>query len=127
MRILVDHDYVIETLRRYGFGPKHIKMFELVYKDISARVLINGHLGESLNIKRGFKQGDSPSCGWFNICIDPLIRNIIADRNIAMVRMVRMITLRTREEIKIKAGGFADDVHVLCKSNDESVRGIFRQ
>ena len=36
----VDHDYVIETLKRYGFGPKHIKMFELVYKDISARVLI---------------------------------------------------------------------------------------
>ena len=47
----VDHDYVVETLRRYGFGPKHIMMFELVYKDISARVLINGHLGESLSIK----------------------------------------------------------------------------
>ena len=41
----VDHGYVIETLMRYGFGPKHIKMFELVYKDISARVLINGYLG----------------------------------------------------------------------------------
>ena len=77
----VDHDYVVETLRRYGFGPKHIRMFELIYKDISARILINGHLGESLSIKRGFKQGDSPSCGWFNICIDPLIRNVIADRN----------------------------------------------
>ena len=24
-------------------------------------------------------------------------------------------------------GGFADDVHVLCKADDESVRGIFRQ
>ena len=29
----VDHDYVVETLRRYGFGPKHIMMFELVYKN----------------------------------------------------------------------------------------------
>ena len=28
----VDHDYVVETLRRYGFGPKHIMTFELVYK-----------------------------------------------------------------------------------------------
>ena len=114
----------VETLRRYGFGPKHIMMFELVYKDISARVLINGHLGESLSIKRGFKQGDSPSCGLFNICIDPLIRNVIADRNI---RMIRMITLRTREEVNMKAGGFADDVHVLCGADDESVKGIFRQ
>ena len=38
--------------------------------------------------------------------------------------MIRMITLRTREEINIKAGGFADDVHVLCGSDDESVKGI---
>ena len=38
-----------------------------------------------------------------------------------------MITLRTREEVHIKAGGFADDVHVLCRADDESVKGIFRQ
>ena len=50
----VDHEYVVETLRRYGFGPKHIMMFKLLYKDTSARVLINGHLGEGLSIKRGF-------------------------------------------------------------------------
>ena len=41
--------------------------------------------------------------------------------------MIRIITLRTREEVKIKAGGFADDVHVLCRADDESVKGIFRQ
>jgi hypothetical protein len=53
-----------------------------------------------------------------------LIRNIIADRNI---EMIRMITPRTREEVNIKAGGFADDVHVLCGADEESVKGIFRQ
>ena len=41
--------------------------------------------------------------------------------------MIRMITLRTREEVEMKSGGYADDVHVLCKADDESVRGIFRQ
>ena len=77
-----------------------------------------------MSIKRGFKQGDGSSCGWFNICIDPLIRNIIADRDI---KMIRMSTLRTRDEVEIKSGGYADDVHVLCGADDDSVNGIFRQ
>ena len=60
----------------------------------------------------------------FNICIDPLIRNIKADRDI---KMIRPITLRSRDEVVIKAGGYADDVHVICGADDESVKGIFRQ
>ena len=77
-----------------------------------------------MSIKRGFKQGDVFSNGLFNISIDPLIRNIIADRDI---KMIRMITLRTSEEIQIKAGGYADDVFALCGADNDSVKWIFRQ
>ena len=88
----VDHEYVVRTLERYGFGPKYIQHFKLLYKNISAKILINGHQSKSVSIERGFKQRDPASCGWFNICIDPLIRNIIADRDIKMIRMVTMRT-----------------------------------
>ena len=64
--------------------------------------MINGHLSKKVNIKRGFKQGDAFSNGLFNLSIDPLIRNLIASREI---RMVRFITPNSGEEIKMKAGG----------------------
>ena len=60
----------------------------------------------------------------FNISIDPFIRNIGADRDI---RMLSLTTLRSREEVQIKAGGYTDDVFTLCGGDDESVKGIFRQ
>ena len=120
----VDHGYVVRTLSRYGFGPKLIMFFKTIYKNASAKILINGHLSERVGIHRGFKQGDAFSNGCFNISIDPLIRNIIADRDIEMIRLV---TLISREEVQMKAGGYADDVHTLCGADDDSVKGIFRQ
>ena len=109
----VDHGCVEKTLVKYGFGPKLIMYFKTLYKNASAKVSINGHLSKRIAIHRGFKQGDAFSNGCFNISIDPLIRNIIADRNISMLRMV---TLRSREELQMKAGGYADDVYTVLIS-----------
>ena len=41
--------------------------------------------------------------------------------------MLRMTTLMSREEVEVKAGGYADDVHTLCAADDESVKGIFKK
>ena len=32
----VDHEYVVNTLRIYGFGPKLIMFFKTLYKNVSA-------------------------------------------------------------------------------------------
>ena len=71
----VDHRYIEDTLRAYGFGLGFINIFKVLYKDISARILINGFQSESIKIERGVKQGDALSCAIFIICIDPLLRN----------------------------------------------------
>ena len=52
----------------------------VLYRDVTPKILVNGHLSKSLHIERGVKQGDAFSNGIFNICIDPLIRNIIMSR-----------------------------------------------
>ena len=70
----VDHVYIENTLMRYGFGPKLIKFFKTIYKNISARILINGHLSDTVKIYRGFKQGVAFSCGIFITSIDPIIK-----------------------------------------------------
>lgn len=71
----VDHEYIEDTLGAYGFGKSFINTFKFLYKDITARILINGYQSESIKISRGVKQGDALSCAIFIICIDPLLRN----------------------------------------------------
>ena len=70
------------------------------------------------------KQGDALSCAIFIICIDPLIRNINADKDI---KMIRKVTTITKDEIGYKAGAFADDVGVLCGGDLKSVCRVFTQ
>ena len=78
----MDHEYIEETLKRYGFGTNFIKYVKILYNQLNAKILINGRLSKLIKILRGMKQGDALSCFIFIVCIDPLIRNIIANRQI---------------------------------------------
>jgi exonuclease III len=120
----VDHQYIEETLRAYGFGKKFIDIFKLLYKNITARILVNGFQSESIKIERGVKQGDALSCAIFILCIDPLLRNINKSKNI------KGITIRQKNNdnsITFKAGAYADDVSVMCMNENESIQGVFNE
>ena len=86
--------------------------------------MINGFLSKSIQIERGVKQGDALSCAIFILCIDPLIRNINEDRNIDVVEVKTKIS---NQRVNYKAGGFADDINIICKSNRRSIQRIFWQ
>jgi hypothetical protein len=55
----------------------------------------------------------------FILCVDPLIRNINADRAIWRVDFKSRLT---KTKVNSKAGAFADDVDVVCKSDQTSVQ-----
>ncbi len=114
----VDHKYIENTLKAYGFGAGFINIFKILYKDITARILVNGFQSESIKIERGVKQGDALSCAIFIICIDPLLRNINESKNIKEIRI-------NRSSIFFKAGAFADDVSVICQNNLKVIQGVF--
>ncbi len=109
----VDHKYIEETLSAYGFGPIFIHTFRTLYKNITARVLINGFLGEAIKIERGVKQGDALSCAIFILCIDPLLRNLNKNTRIKEVQLRRKN--KANNDIKFKAAAYADDISVICK------------
>ena len=117
----VDHAYIEKTLRIYGFGETYIKMFKVLYKDIRARIMVNGHLSDPIEINRGVKQGDALSCAIFIICIDPLLRNINANQRIKNVQQVHEI------EQNFKAAAYADDISIICKSDKVSVQQVFEE
>ena len=121
----VDHKYITETLRAYGFGEEFINTFNILYKDISAKILVNGFLSESINIKRGVKQGDSLSCAIFIICIDPLLRNINNSTKIIGINPCR--NLHTKQSRKLKACAYADDISVVCIDEKKSIQEIFNE
>jgi hypothetical protein len=120
----VNHKYIERVLAKYGFGDNFINYFKVIYKNLTARILVNGYLSEKLNIERGVKQGDALSCAIFIICIDPLIRNLNANKGIRQIEI-------GNKQLKLnkvhKASGFADDISIICMNDEESLKEIFNE
>ena len=121
--IIVDHKHIEETLIAYGFGPGFIQIFKTLYRNINARILINGFASESIKIERGVKQGDTLSCAIFIICIDPLLRNLNNNRRVKEVKLLRKNA--TNEEINYKGAAYADDISVICKKSNDCIQQVF--
>ena len=119
----VNHRYIEKTLRAYGFGDRFIEVFKTLYKDITARILVNGFQTESIRIERGVKQGDALSCAIFIICIDPLLRNINNSDKIKGI----MFKNKFIKEFCFKGGAYADDVSVICRNDTISVQEVFNE
>jgi hypothetical protein len=120
----VDHDYIVQTLSAYGFGPKFKQIFKTLYNKITSRILINGFFSDSINIDRGVKQGDALSCAIFIICIDPLLRNINKNKKIEQISITRGGKVH---KVDHKGAAYADDISVICKNNATSVQQIFKE
>jgi len=121
----VDHTYIEETLSAYGFGPVFIHTFRTLYKNITARVLVNGFLSQSIKIERGVKQGDALSCAIFILCIDPLLRNLNKNTRIKEIQLRRKN--KTNYDIKFKAAAYADDISVICKKSHDCIQQVFHE
>ena len=52
----VEHNYMFETLRRYGFSEDYIDTIKMLYKEIGADILVNGFTTTLIKIKRCVKQ-----------------------------------------------------------------------
>ncbi len=117
----VDHEYIKMTLQAYGFGENFIKTFQVLYSNITARVLVNGFTTEPIQIKRGVKQGDALSCAIFIICIDPLLRNINKNSSIKSIQINR------DKNFMYKAAAYANDISIICKNESKSIQQVFKE
>jgi hypothetical protein len=116
----LDHEYLLWSLHKYGFGDK-LNTIKMLYNSNKSKVMINGHKTEEFNVERGVKQGDALSCGLFIIAMDPLIRSINENKKIIAP------TLFVKRKIKApKCLAYADDLTILCKNSVECVREVFK-
>jgi hypothetical protein len=120
----VNHKYIDNVLMKYGFGDTFRKYFKIIYKDLTAKVLVNGYFSEKINIERGVKQGDALSCAIFILCIDPLLRNLNKNEQIKPIQ----ISQNNKKLGKYhKACGFADDISVISMNDAKSIKSIFSE
>ena len=118
----VDHNYMFETLKRYGFSKEFIDMVRVLYNEIKADILVNGYRTTMIRIRRCVKQGDALSCALFIICLDPVLRKIELNKKIKAIEVKTPLSNIT---IKNKTGGYADDVGAVTKNDKESIDNIF--
>ena len=116
----VDHNYIEKCLVKFGC-VSFVPIFKTLYRGLRTDILVNGKIIEGFNIKRGVKQGDALSCILFIMCIEPLLRNIEANPDIACLNS------QTLNASFPKTFAYADDVCGIVKDDGRSVQAIFKE
>ena len=110
----VNHEYLCETLKAYGFPVEFINVFQTLYSNLESVVQINGTLSTPFSLKNGVKQGDALSCGLFVLAMDPLVRNIIANDHIEGL----LVPTCQYENVEVKVLAYADDINIICRNGN---------
>lgn len=109
----VSWKFMDKVLDFFNFGPSFKKWVEVLYKNIKACILVNGHISEWFSVQRGCRQGDPISPYLFLLCVEILA-----------------IQIRTNNNIKgIKVGGkefvisqYADDTSLILDGTERSLK-----
>jgi hypothetical protein len=101
--------FLLEVLRKRGFGPRWMAKVAFLLSTSSTRVLINGMAGEQFWHARGLRQGDSGSPMFFVVVFNVLN---------AMFRVAEeagLFSSLAAHGIKHRLSFFADDVVLLIR------------
>ena len=102
----VSHSFIEAVLRKYDIDEQFINIFRILYRDLTARVSVNGYFTKSFHIERSVKQGDALSCVLFILCMDTLI--------ISIKQNIMINNLRLGNMLIPKAFAYADDVVIVA-------------
>ena len=72
----VDHSFLLEALRSFGFGESFVNWIALLYKNGAFMIRFNGYLSGPINFRSGVRQGCALSAALFIIALEPLLHRI---------------------------------------------------
>ena len=107
----INHDFMFNTLRHFGFGESMVNWVKLFYNGANSFVTNNGYLSSNFQIQRGVRQGCPLSPFLFIVCIELLSYEV--SNNVH----VKGINIGTDE---IKKTLFADDATFLTDGTQKS-------
>ena len=78
----VEHDFLFNVLRKYGFGGRIIKWIQLLYSNAVGSVKCNGIITDSFPLTRSVRQGCPMSSILYSIVAEPLANLLKKDETI---------------------------------------------
>lgn len=111
----VHWEYLYSVLRRFGFKDDSIGCIKTLYSSPNARIKINGHLSQVIDLERGCRQGCPLSPTLFALFIEPLAQSIRDDQ------VIKGIKIRDMEQ---KICLYGDDVFLFAKEPEISIPGL---
>lgn len=111
----LEHGFLLQTLKLFGFGDFFVNAIEMLYSDISSSVLISFNTSKRFSINRGVRQGCPISPFLFILVTELLSLNIIYERNL------EGISIFDRE---IKISQLADDTALFLKDKCQLSKAI---
>ena len=103
----VNHSFLFSVMKKMGFSLEFISFIQMFYNEVVSVCLVNGHQGNSFNIKRGVRQGCPLSMLLYVLAQEPLYRALKASTQI------QAIDIPCKET---KLLGFADDTSIFVNS-----------
>lgn len=104
----VSHQYLFQVLQKMGFPRRFIAWVGLLYRGITSKFIVNGHLTKAVNMNCGVRQGCPLSALLFIICIEPLAQILRRDQWIKGLRAPGSGGLTA------KCFLYMDDINILC-------------
>ena len=111
----VNWDFMFKVLDKFNFGKNIIRWIKILYSNISCQILVNGKLGERVQIHRGVRQGCPLSPILYILYIEPLMSYISNHVGI------RGFYLPGGGGRAIKTLQYADDTTIICTSQSDII------
>ena len=113
----VEWSFLINTLSHFNFGSNFINWIKILYKNPKAIIKNNGHLSNTITLKRGIRQGCPVSSLLFILVMEILGSKIKNDNNIAGITA----SLPTGT-FNLKLSQFADDTALLLLNEEQIIK-----
>jgi hypothetical protein len=107
----IEHNFIQKTLEKFGFGKNFRKWTEILYRNITAKVQVNGTVTEQFEIQRSVRQGCPLSMLLYVIAIEILSIKVRTNKEIKGIKIPNL-----KEEIKMLQ--HADDCTNFIKNPD---------
>ena len=108
----VDKNFMLETLKFFGFGPDLCHWIKTFYNNITSSVINYGHISESFQIERGVRQGDPLSPYLFILVAECMSAAIKWSPNIKGVKI---------DNSEYLISQYADDTTLYLDGSGDSV------
>ena len=117
----VSWPYLRLVLKEMNFGKYFRNIIDIMYLNAQnfSRILLNGFLGETIQIHRGIRQGDPVSGFLFNIAVEVLAKQILQSNKLTGIRL--------NTDVEARISQYADDTILFLDGSERSLIGVVEE